>query len=104
MTVGMLLPHVNAPWHVVSIYHPGELYLFGMLHQCALVDGAVLDAPRHAALKAWFRGVAADPRTARVLSGRSAMGPLHQYFQAIDSPDVCVLGDEREEEEAAPEA
>ena len=92
----------HAPWRVTAPVlcraRPGELYLFGMLHQCVLVDSTVLDAPQHATLKAWFGGVVADPRTVRVLSGRSAMGPLHQYFQAIDSPDVCKLDDEREEE------
>ena len=75
---------------------PGELYLFAMVYQATLVESTVLDG--HDDLGAWFRGVRAAAATETVLSGRSAMGPLHQYFQAIDSPDVCKIDDEREEE------
>lgn len=74
-------------------YLPGELYLFSILYQAFLVEPTCLQP--HATLCAWFDAIKADPRTHRVISGKSTMGELEQYYQAADSKDVCRDADER---------
>ena len=61
---------------------PGALYLFSILHQLCLVVPSVLAGKQ--ALSAWYAKTLADPRTAKVLSGESAMGAFKQYF--IEEP------------------
>ena len=76
-----------------SLYSSGELYLFAMLHQAHLVCDTIFAATP--TLGEWYARLRADHRTQRVLNGESPMGELAQYFVAVDSPQVCSLGDER---------
>lgn len=56
----------------------GELNLFASLQQLVQVKGSVLDAtPR---LKTFHSRIASDPRTKKVLAGKSALGSMRQYF------------------------
>jgi hypothetical protein len=76
-------------------YTPGELYLFSMLHQCALVKPDVFTSSpgrspsggQPGPLAAFYAKLLADPRTQKVLTGDSPMGPLAQYFVAPPDPE-----------------
>jgi hypothetical protein len=61
---------------------PGSLYLFSVLHQLCLVVPSLLASKT--TLAVWYAKTLGDPRTAKVLTGESAMGPLKQYF--IEAP------------------
>jgi hypothetical protein len=63
------------------------------LLQAWLVKPSVLEP--YATLRGWFDTVKAEPRTQTVLRGESSMGKLEQYYQAVESKDVCRDGDER---------
>ena len=56
----------------------GELYLWSILHQMALVQPTCLDATH--VLKNFYSIVLKSETAARVLSGESPMGPFKPYF------------------------
>ena len=70
---------------------PGELYLFSMLYQCTLVDGACL--AQYPKLAKWFNTLKANKKTERVLSGKSSMGTLTPYFISPQSAEYAEAGD-----------
>ena len=76
-----------------SLYLPGELYLFSVLHQARLVDDAIF--ARTPRLGLWYERVRASEPTQRVLRGESPMGVLKQYYLPLGSAEICSLGDER---------
>ncbi len=53
-----------------------------MLMQLSLMRADCLAS--YPALKKWFDGMAADPRSKKVLDGRSAIGALVQYFVSAE--------------------
>ena len=63
---------------------PGGLYLFSMLHQCALVKPDVFDAApgQPGALAHWYKATLGKPAVERVLKGESSAGEFVQYFVA----------------------
>merc|ERR1712113_824255 len=59
----------------------GELYLFAMLHQMALISEDFLkDTP---ALQKFYSDTMALPGVAKVLAGGSAMGEMAKYFVPV---------------------
>uniref|UniRef100_A0A7S3WH74 GST N-terminal domain-containing protein n=1 Tax=Strombidinopsis acuminata TaxID=141414 RepID=A0A7S3WH74_9SPIT len=82
------------PARATSPHLPGELYLWSVLYQFHLIDSSVFASFKD--LGEWFERIRNDPATQRVTSGSSPMGELRQYFLSIDSPEICLLGDERE--------
>ena len=66
---------------------PGGLYLFSIIHQLCLVMPSLFVAKKGkqaGTLAAWYSKTLCDPRTAKVLDGKSSMGAFKQYF--IEEP------------------
>lgn len=57
---------------------PGELYLFALLYQLALIDGTFLNATP--AMQKFYETTKALPGVTKVLAGESAMGKLEQFY------------------------
>lgn len=57
---------------------PGELYLFALLHQLSLIDGAFLAATP--AMQKFYDTTKALPGVTKVLAGKSSMGKLEQFY------------------------
>ena len=89
---------------------PGELHLFSMLYQLAMIPvtrsawlrpwnhaapGSVLLPEKYPKLFDWFILVQEDERTKDVTFGRSPMGELQPYYLHAESVDICKKGDER---------
>ena len=99
---------------------PGELHLWSMLYQLAMIPvtrghshshtaqavwlstatalgapGSVLLPEKYPKLFDWFILVQEDERTKDVTFGRSPMGELQPYYLHAESVDICKKGDER---------
>jgi len=61
----------------------GEIYLFGMLYQMTLCKADCLNG--FTALKAWFDGLANSEAAQKVISGKSAIGTMIQYFVTYEA-------------------
>ncbi len=72
----------NGTTSTLHLFSIGEIYLFGMLMQLSLMRADCLG--NYPALKKWFDGMAADPRSKKVLEGSSAIGALAQYFVSAE--------------------
>jgi len=71
-----------------------QLYLFAKLHQMVLVKPDLLAAAegQPGALATWYSKVLSDKRTKTVLSGKSSMGALEQYFVTAPLEETAEIG------------
>ena len=79
------------PFNMTHATLPGELYLWSILYQCVLIDAGCL--VKYAGLRTWYDALKADAKTERVLSGKSSMGTLKQYFVSADSKQCANASD-----------
>lgn len=69
---------IRGCWTPGSSPTSGELALFGMLYQMYILEEAIFDSTPK--MKAWFMSLKSNPKTQKVLDGKSSMGKLGQYF------------------------
>jgi len=78
-----LLTSTPGDWFTSSGTSTGELYLFAMLHQIVMCSKGVLDATP--ALLKFYDRTLMLPGVAKVMTGKSPMGFMAQYFIPANS-------------------